>query len=484
MASVKKNFLLSSAYQLLTVLTPIVTTPFLARVIGAGGNGEFAFTQSVANYFVLFTVLGMSSYGVRTVAECGDDRARRSEAFWGAFAMNCVTGVVVLAFYAAFVLVSPGEYRLLYLVWGLWVAGSALDVSWLFFGVQEFAVPTARNFATKIASVACILLFVRGPQDVWIYAFSVAGASFANSVLIWPFVRCHVDLVRPTWKSMTRHLRPNLTLFVPVVAISFYAVLDKVMLGTLSTMDQAGYYDYAEKVSKMPMALITALGSAVLPRMTEIMAAGRMGEGKALVGTTIWFMEVCALALCFGIVGVAPSFCPLFFGEGFDKCVPVVSFLAFVIPAICATNVIGNQYLLPCHRDRDYTVSVSVGASVNVVVNILLIPRLGAMGAAVGTVACEFVVLAVQVWMVRGDLDVGLYARRCLPYAAAGAAMAVGLRLVDGLLRPTLSDGTSLLVEFLAGASLYLSFALLWSVRHEREALARLFPRLMKGRSA
>lgn len=476
MASLKKNFVLSSAYQMLSIITPIVTTPFLARVIGADGNGVFSYTQSFANYFVIFAVLGMSTYGVRTIAECGGDRERRSGVFWNAFSMNCVTGAVVVLVYLAFVALFGGSYGFYYLIWGLWVVGSVLDVSWLFFGMQDFAMPTARNFATKLVSVAVILVFTRGPEDVWIYVLATAGAIFANSLLVWPFVGRHVDRVRPTWKGTLSHIKPNLVLFVPVIAVSFYTLLDRVMLGSMTTVEEVGYFDYAEKISKMPMAMITALGSVVLPRMTEIVASGDMKRGKHLVSTTMWFMLVCAFALCFGIVGIAPVFCPFFFGSGFDACASLMCVIAFVIPAICVTNVIGNQFLLPCHRDREYTVSLLAGAGVNVVVNLALIPTFGAMGAAVATVFSEIVVLGVQSWQVRHDLDLRSYAIRALPFFLFGIAMTIVVRLIGDCMSSILPSWLLLLVQTFVGGAIYLGFSLAWSVRKERSVMMELFP--------
>jgi O-antigen/teichoic acid export membrane protein len=480
MASIKKNFLLSSAYQLLTVITPIITTPYLSRVIGAEGNGTFSFTQSVTNYFVLFAVLGMSSYGVRAVAECGEDRARRSDVFWNAFSMTCVTGAAVIFAYILYVAFFGQEYLLLYVIWGLWVIGSVIDVSWLFFGVQTFSVPTAGNFITKLASVIFILVAVRDAGDVWAYVLAIAGANFLNSVIPWFFVKRYVDPVRPTWRHMVSHLKPTLILFIPVIAISIYAVLDKIMLGVLTSVEQVGYFDYSEKISKMPLSVITALGSAVLPRMSQIISEGHVEHGKRLVSTTMWFMLVCAFALSFGIVGVAPSFCPAFFGEGYDACIPLMSVLAFVIPAICVTNVIGNQYMLPCHRDHQYTISVSVGAVVNVVSNLLTIPLWGAMGAAISSVLSEIAVMIVQGWYVRHDLDLMGYAKAAAPFLVMGLLMACLLRVVDAAIYGYMSRLAALGIEFVIGAIVYLVMALLWSMRHEQEKLVSIFPKVKK----
>ena len=480
MASVKKNFLLSSAYQVLNIITPIVTTPLLSRTIGAEGNGIFSYTQSIANYFVLFAILGMSSYGVRTIAECGTNRNKRSVAFWNAFGMNCVTGGAVVLLYAVYVFAFGGVYTPYYVFWGLWVVASVLDVSWLFFGMQDFFMPTVRNFITKFCSVACILFFVRDSCDVWVYVVAIAGASFANSLIVWPFVGRCVDKVKPTWVCMRRHLKPNLVLFVPVVAVSFYTILDKIMLGSIASLAEVGYFDYAEKISKMPLAVITALGTAVLPKMTEVVASGNLSHGKRLVSTTMWFMLACAFALCFGIIGIAPMLCPVFFGEGFGECSSLMCVISLVIPIICVTNVIGNQFLLPCHRDYEYTASLLVGAGFNVIANLLLIPRFASMGAAIATVISEAAVLVVQSWQVRKDLDLRLYLVRAIPFVVIGLVMAVIIRILGGWLGSLLFGPAVLGIQFVIGAAVYLTLALIWSARNERDQLISIFPWLRR----
>lgn len=477
MASVKKNFLLSSAYQIFSVLTPIITTPYLSRVIGAGGNGVFSFTQSVVNYFVLFAVLGMSSYGVRAIAECGADRPKRSDVFWNAFSLICSTGSLVVVAYIVYVILWGRSYFFLYCIWGLWVIGSVLDVSWLFFGMQTFSIPTAGNFITKVLSVVIILCFVKTPHDVWAYVLAIAGSNFLNSVIPWFFVRRHVDFVRPRWSHMRTHLKPLLVLFVPVIAISIYSMLDKIMLGILTTVKQVGFFDYAQKISQLPLSIITALGAAVLPRMSQIMGQGHREQGKRLVSITMWFMLACAFALSFGIVGIAPVFCPAFFGKGYDAVVPLMSVLAFVIPTICVTNVIGNQYMLPCHKDRQYTISVCVGAVVNVVANLISIPFLGAMGAAVGSVASELAVMLVQGWYVRHELDLRSYAKEAMPFFVVGIFMAVALRILNATIFSSLGVLTALVAEFLVGVVLYLVPVTMWVLRRDKDKVIYLFPK-------
>ncbi len=477
MANVKRNFAYNSAYRLLMAVTPLITTPYLSRVIGAEGNGLYTYTQAVTNYFVLAAMLGMENYGVRAIAECGDDRDRRSRVFWEAFSMNAIVGVVVLAAYVGYACTFGRDYMPLWVFWGMWVVGSIIDVTWLLFGMQEFRIPTIRSFCTRLASVAFVFLFVRSPNDVWAYVAAIAGAYLLNALLVWPYVRRYVDMMRPSWSGMLSHLKPNLILFVPVVAASLYLIMDKVMLGSMSGMFEAGCYDYAEKVSKMPMSVITALGAVILPKMTAVIAQGRDEEAHGLVGDTMWFMQACAMALSFGIAAVTPEFVPVFLGEGYDPCVLLLRLLCVIVPIVCASNVLGVQWLLPTKRDKLYTMSVVAGAVVNILINAALIPSLGAVGASVATVAAELAVLVVQAVSLRKDLPIARYVLGAVPFAVIGAVMLGLIRVCSHMLGAQACTVWGLAIEVALGGCVYVLLAYGWCRATRSPQLKRILPR-------
>ena len=479
--SIKRNFIYSASYQILNVLVPLITTPWLSRTIGAEGNGMFTYTQSIANYFVLFAQLGITNYGVREIARCLDNKEQRSHTFWNIFAMNAAWGACVVVAYLTYTL-AFGIYRPLLLVWLFYVVGSVLDATWLLNGCQEFGIPMVRNACTRLIGMATILLFVRTKADTWIYVAAIAVPYMLNALLVWPFVNRYVDFKKPTVKGALAHLKPNLALFVPVVAVSLYTLLDKVMLGAMAGMEQTGYYDYAEKISKMPMAIVTALGAVVLPRMTEVIGNGRHDEAKGLVYTTMWFMEAVAMGLAFGIAAVANEFVPVFFGKGYEECVPLMCILGVIIPLICATNVMGVQYLVPSGRDRQFTMSVLAGALVNIAINLVFIPRYGAAAAACATVAAELAVLLAQGWMLRGELSLAHALGGVVPFVVIGGAMLAGIRLLAMLLGPFALTAPGLLIEVTAGAVVYAALAVVWCLTTKNPHFLRLFGKWLPER--
>jgi O-antigen/teichoic acid export membrane protein len=458
MKSLKSNFLWNASYQLLLIITPLITTPYLSRVLGAQQVGVYSYTCSIASYFVMFATLGMSQYGVRAVASAGDDRALRSRTFCSAWAAQLCFAVPLLLLYIVYTFLIPQQGGMVVAaVWGLYVLSAVFGISWLFFGVEEFRLPTIRNVITKIAGIALIFLFVRGPGDLWIYVLSIAGAYLANALLLLPFVRRHVDFVLPTWPEVRRHFLPNLRLFAPVVAISLYCTFDKIMLGAISGMEQAGFYEYSEKLSKMPMAVITAMGTVMLPHMTAELAAGRRESAVGLLGRSLWLMEAAALGLTFGIAAISPEFAVVFLGEGYEPCAYIMPIVAIIIPIICASNVIGVQYMLPTFSDRAYTVSVCLGAVVNVALNLVLLAPFGAVGAAVSTVAAELAVLGFQCWTVRGELPLASYVRTALPFAVIGVLMFVLVRFAIGAF--ALAGVGGLIAEIAIGVVAYMAMA-------------------------
>lgn len=478
--SLGKNFLWSAGYQVLLVLVPLVTTPYLSRVLGAEQVGVYSYTSSITNYFVIFATLGMAQHGVRSIAQAGDNREARSHTFWSAWAAQLCVAIPVALIYVVYAVVAPAGGTLVAFIWGLWVLSAVLDVSWLFFGVEEFKLPTIRSCITKLAGVAVIFIFVKGPDDLWAYCLSLSGAFFANVILLWPFVKRYVDFIRPTWAEVRVHFIPNVRLFAPVVAISLYTAFDKILLGSISGMAEAGYYEYSEKLSKMPMAVITALGTVMLPHMTAKLIAGEVEGAKKLLRNSLWAMEAAAMGLAFGIAVIAPEFVPVFFGDGYEPCASIMPVVAIVIPIIAASNVIGVQYMLPMRLDRHYTLSVCVGAVVNVILCLLLLKPFGAFGCAIATVLTELSVLGYQCFIVRCQLPLGAYLRDALPFVVCGALMYVVVRAIVASLAATIGVGWPLLgLEIVIGVVVYCAFTGIWCWRSGR---LRDMVKLMRSR--
>lgn len=456
MASIRVNYLYNVAYQILKVLAPLVTTPYVSRVLSPHGVGTYSYTYSVANYFVMFAMLGMSTYGVRAIAATGANRERRSTVFCGAYASQLISAAAALIGYGLYLVLADNANMAVTVAWLPWLLACCVDISWLLFGSEDFRIATIRSSAVKFASIILTFVIVRGPGDVWAYAALTAVAFLVEQILVWPFASRYVSFTRPRWREIRIHLAGSAVLFLPVIAISLYTTLDKVMLGLMTDMAQVAYYEYSEKLSKIPLAGITALGTVMLPRMSRFVAGGEKSAAASMVEMAMWLMLGPAIAFAFGIGAIAPVFVPVFFGEGYDPCVRIMMAICAVVPIIAASNAIGQQYLLPCGRDREYTLSVLTGGIVNVLFNLMLIPRMAAMGAAVATIAAELSVLLFQALCVRKDLPLGRMAASAIPFVLSGIVMSASIRLAGARMVGIYDTSVlALAVEILIGSIVY-----------------------------
>ncbi|MBP3223112.1 MAG: oligosaccharide flippase family protein [Actinomycetaceae bacterium] len=453
------NFIYNAAYQVLLIITPILTTPYLSRILSADGVGTYSYTSAIASYFALFATLGMSQYGVRTLATYTTDRQGRTRTFWSLFFNQAFFSFFALCAYLLYIFfLHPSHGITIASIWILHIVGTMLNISWLLFSMQNFLIPTIRNTIVKITELILIFTLVNTKEDVWKYIAIIAGGFLVSQLSIWPFIIKYVDFYLPNWKEISHHFSQNLLLFIPIIAISLYTTLDKIMLGALTDMTQSGYFEYSERISKIPLSVITALGTVMLPRMTSTFSEGKDREAKYLLSTSFWFMQAAAAAFAFGIASISPEFIPLFLGDNFSDAILTMTMLAFIVPLISATNVLGVQYLVPTKKDRFFRLSVIIGGLTNVCVNLILIPRYGAIGAAVGTLTAEISVFIAQAIFVRKDIPILHYLKiSVLPFSIIGLLMAIVVRLTAYVTTTYIHhDLICLILEISAGGLFYI----------------------------
>lgn len=450
MPSLKKNVAYNFAYQLLILVLPLVTAPYLARVIGAEGVGVYSYSYSVATYFVYFVKLGLDNYGNRSIAAVQNDRKARSQRFWEIYAMQVACFVVAGGAYEAYALVISGE-PVVALLQGLYVLSALFDVNWFFFGMEQFRLTVIRNTVVKTLTAAAVFVFVRDAGDIEAYVAVMCAGFLVSQLALWPFLGKFVDLAKPTLSGVMRHVRPNLVLFVPVVAVSVYNILSRIVLGAMAGSDAVGYFDNAAKIVQVPTALVTAVGTVMLPRTSALVSKGELDAAARHTERTLVYVMAFTSVAAFGIPIVARPFTELFYGVGFGLTAGCMAVLSVTIPLLGFGNVVRTQYLIPMARDRVFLWSAVCGAAANVAVNLVLIPRLGCLGAAFGSVAAEVSVLLYQLFMVRKEIPLRRYLKIACSFLVAGAVMA----LVLVPLPPMGSDMLDVVVPVCAGLALF-----------------------------
>lgn len=450
--SVKKNFVYQSAYQLFTILLPMIISPYISRVLGADGLGIYSYTFSIVSYFVLVAKLGLHNYGNRCIATIKDDKKKMDQMFSDLYSLHFIISIATILLYVLFIILFTDKYKLVFVIQGAYLIGQLLDINWFFFGIEKFKITVTRNFIIKIITVVCVFVFVRSHDDVWKYILILAVGSVVSESFVWVFLKKYVKFVKPDFRTYKRHFLQMLLFFIPSVAVSLYKVMDKIMLGMMSSEVQVGLYENSEKIINICIGFITALGMVMMPRMTNLIATGREKEGEKLLKKSMKFILLLSYAMGFGVIGVSQVFPTVFWGGEFAQCSALLVGLSFSLPFTAVANVIRTQYLMPKHRDKEFVFSVCMGAVLNLIVNLLLIPFLSSLGAVIGTICAEVIVCVIQIVAVRKEFKFLPYLISSLPYLLIGLLMMAAVYVI-GLLMGT--GVVTLLVQIAVGMVLY-----------------------------
>lgn len=421
--SIVKNYIYNVMYQVLVMIIPLITTPYLSRVLGAENIGIYSYTISITTYFILFGSFGVATYGQREIAYIQDDIDKRSKIFFEIFIMRFITlGISMLIFYLTFVL--KGQYNFYYKILILEIVANIIDISWYFQGMEEFKKTVIRNTIVKLISVICIFIFVKSPNDLYKYFIIYVTSTFLGNLSLWLYLPKNTKKVKFKELNIIKHFKPTITLFIPQIATQIYTVLDKTMIGTIvANKSEVGYYEQAQKIIKLLMTLATSLGTVMMPRIASTFAVGDRKKIKDYLSTSFAFIMMLAFPLMFGIISVADSFVPIFYGEGYEKVVPLICIISPIIVLIGLSNVTGIQYLLATKQQNKYTISVVIGALVNFTLNLILIRNLESIGASIATVIAELSVTIIQFALLKDTVKLGEVLKLSYKYIIASIIM-------------------------------------------------------------
>ena len=448
MKSLQKNFLYNVLYQILLVILPLITAPYISRTLGATAVGVYSYTYSVAYYFLLIAMLGIGNHGNRSIAAVRDDRKKLNKTFSSIYSLQVITFSIAILAYAIYLILFVKDNRLIVLLQLIYVTSGLFDIGWLFFGLEQFKLTVARNTLIKISTVVLMFVFVHKPSDLWKYTLIMSAGTLFSQAYLWLYVKKYVSFKKCSVKEITSNIKPVLILFIPVLAYSIYKVMDKIMLGNMSSYDQVGFYNNAEKIINIPMGIITALGTVMLPRMSNIVANGDKKRVDDYIRISAKLVTLLSSAIAFGLMGVSSVLAPVFFGDEFIACGEIIRLLSVTVFFIAWANVIRTQYLIPNKRDSIYLTSTMVGAILNLIINWMLIPKYQANGAAFGTIVAEFSVMLVQMVAVKNELPMRKYIMSYSPILIIGLIMAV---LVDRIGIKLGVSVSTLAIQILAG---------------------------------
>lgn len=460
-SSLKKNLGYQTIYNILSTAIPLITSPYLARVLGADNQGIFSYTQSIVNYFTLFAMLGIQNYGSRTIASIVK-KNKLSHIFWSLYIFQMFTSIWAICGYIFYLCILDVDNVIIAYIQILYLFGSLTDINWLFFGIERFDITVKRSIVIRLATVASIFLFVHNGTDLWKYTLIMSGGTFFSNLILWRYVPTVINfnsikLIK--LKDIKTHIRPNIILFVPILVMSIFHIMDKTMLGVFSTYEQTGFYYNADKIINIPIGVINGVGIVMLPRMSSLIGKENKHSFTKLFNQSLELIICISTAMSMGIAAVAKEFVPFFFGDGFDECVPIIIVLAPIMVIKGISQTIRMQYLVPCHKEKVFLQSSIVGMITNLCANIALIPQYGALGAVIGTLLAEITTCIWQLFKTYKEISYLKSLLHLVFYCFIGIAMFIIVRLTTRISQHLI---TQLGIEISVGVIVYLALCVIY----------------------
>lgn len=448
-----KNYLYNAGYQILLMFAPLITTPYISRVLGAHAYGINTYTNGWVTLFYMIGQMGITLYGNREVAYHRDDKYARSRTFWGVEALQLGTITIALVAYLVAVMLFSTTFRTYYLLQTLWIISAGIDVSWYFMGMEDFKKTVSRNALVKVISIALIFALVRTQADLWKYILLLGASQVGGSLTLWPYLRKSIQWVPIREWHPFQHFYPSLLLFVPTITTQVYLVVNKLMLGKMGAPTALGQFDFADKIVKLVLAVVTATGTVMLPHVANKFANGDIKGVRESLYHSFDFVTALSVPMMFGLMAISTKFAPWFLGASYVSTGKIIFLEAPVILFIAWSNVTGTQYLMPVDRVREFTVSVTAGAIMNVILNLFLIIPYSANGAAVATALSELTVTAVQLFFVRSTIRRRRLFRGLWRYLVSGLVMFL---VVDRFNQMMTMNIVNLVVQVGIGVMVYL----------------------------
>ena len=431
--STKKNAAYNVAYRMFSVFLPLVTAPYLSRTVGTDGVGLYSLAWSVSYVFCLIGMLGLNDYGVRTIAQVRDNREELDRTFSAIWQMQLLVAGATLVAWLGYVFLVAGEEKVIALHLTMMSVSCLVSLDWCLMGLDIFKPIALRNTFVKLAAAACVFLFVKKKEDLWIYGFVWSLATLIGNLMSAASLRGKVTYRPVPIRESLKHLKPCAVLFISVLAVNVYRTMDKVMVSAIAGVHENGLYENAEKIIYCLSGFISAIGTVMMPKVAHMQKEGATEKIARHIDRSMELILCMTSAMAFGVAAVADVFAPLFYGEDFRYSGTLMAPLAFTLIMIGFANVIRTQVVLPQKRDHIFVKSVCCGAAVNLIANACLIPSMKSMGAVVGTLMAEMTVPMVQYIILRKELPYGQFLKYVGIYAVFGGIMLGCVRLVKTL---------------------------------------------------
>lgn len=438
--SITKNVAYNLIYQVLTVLLPLITTPYLSRKLGAEPIGIYGFTLSIVTYFVLFGSLGTAMYGQREIAKNQNSRNKYSITFWEVTIIRILSMMIsMIVFYLIFCM--NGNYNFYYKIFLIYMIAYSLNISWFFQGIEQFDRIVIRNIIVKLLSIILIFTLIKNPKDLWIYVLIFAGSEFFGNISLWFYLPKYLVRIKTKNINLKKHLIPVLLLFLPQVATQIYTVLDKTMVGLITNnMNEVGFYEQAQNIAKAALVIMASVQTVMNSRVANANVLGNEKEIKSCLKKSFDFVWMFGVPIMLGIIVIADNLVPWYYGKGFEPVKHILIATSPIILAIGLNGITGIVYLIHTGQQNFFTKSVVFGAIINVIFNIILIKIFGTVGASISSVIAEISILIFHFKYIKKIYKISDIFRVSIKPLVSGLMMIVFILPISFFLKPSITN--------------------------------------------
>ena len=404
--SLKLNFIMNAILTMSSFIFPLITFPYISRVLQPSGNGKVNFMLSVITYFNMFAQLGIPTYGIRACAMVRDDKVQLTRTVHELLLINIVTTIItyIVLFFAILFVPRLHQDKTLAIIMSFTIVLTTIGIEWLYKALEQYTYITIRSIFFKIVSIVFMFMLVHAKSDYVTYGAITTIASSGSFILNLINAHKYIGFKPVGNYNIKKHMKPVFIFFAMSIATTIYTNLDSVMLGFMKTDADVGYYTAAVKIKNILVSLVTSLGTVLLPRAAYYIEKGENEEFTNLSRKAMNFVILSALPLMIYFMIFAKNGIFFLSGSAYAGSIAPMQIIMPTILFIGISNLTGIQILVPLGKENIVLISTIIGAIVDLIINMILIPSMASSGAAIGTLCAEFIVTFYQYFIVRDSI--------------------------------------------------------------------------------
>lgn len=475
--SLAKNYIFQFLYQAIILIIPLILSPYLTRTLLSSGNGVYLYVNSIAYYFVMFANLGIGVHGKRIISQKSSDETELRKSFWSLFILHTIISLLSLVAYIGFIVFFVKEDISIYVIEILYVLSALFDITWLFYGLENFQSVVVKNTVVKLLECSLVFIFVHSPEDLWKYTLIASGAVLLGQVIMIPQAVRIVKPISVHFEDIKRHIKPLLVFSVALIASSLYTVFDKTLIGILATKSDVAYYEFSNRIVSVPRVFVEIVSSVMFPRACKLALEGKLEEQRKYVNYSFFVTSFIGVGSFFALLAISELFASIYFGQEFASCGRIMIFLSPLVYIIGAGKILRSQCLIPNGMDKQFNLCIVINAVINLSLNLLLIPPMGIYGAIIGSISAELFGFFYQFYWARNFVSIKGVLTSFVTFSVIGAIMFFVIKIVAIYVD---SNINGLIIQIVVGFTIYCGLFCLYSYLFKRADISEMLVMIKK----